>query len=791
MTNRVAKLACLVTGALLFLISILVNVYPDADVAGWGLSIPHGARVTEWAVIARFLLPLSIVVSVLACAPQTWRILGARAWRGGDVAAIAAVLLAMALTLVPSGDLGRRMVLYLSYATGGFSLLVIGLWPRPLRWAEKVFVPLVEWGGRLRTGYFLAGLFLLVFVPANLVSYFVFEHVPHVQDSIAQLFQAILFANGRVSSPAPPHADFFEQTFVMNGPEWYSMYPPGHSAMLAVGVFAGMPWIVNPLLGGLAVVLLYLLGKEVYGEVTGRIAASLAAVSPFVLFMSSEFMNHSSSLVFVILFLLGYARLVREPSWPAATVAGIGLGAAVCVRPLTAVALAVPFVVYALALVLRAPRRFLPPFVLLALSAAVPLAGFLAYNQQTTGDPFTPGYLSAGHSLGFGRGAWGPAHTPLRGLAHALIDLNALQKHLFEWPLPSLLLAAIPFALSRRGGWDWLLLTSWLSLVVAYFFYWFEHICFGPRFHFEAVAALTLLTAHGVHRLPEFLQTRLSLAVPSADVHRTTTAILGMCVFVMLATNLPPLVMTYSDRYWNVSAQLYRAVEEKGIRNALVFVNSNYSEAFLGNFQEGVDLRGDVVYARNLAGAGPALMREYPRRRYYLAEGAFLNEIDDPADLLPAQAKKWDASWQLDQCDAEKPTGLMRSYAGKRFVLRTHPIVDGKACKLERNVVVERGVPQFLALSVAADVQPDADWQLRVYVDNRLLDVRTIENGDAPVRWQELRYDLSPYAGKEVSVRLENLTNGKASGSGYWASARVVSEVTRAGGGETLPKRGA
>jgi hypothetical protein len=51
--------------------------------------------------------------------------------------------------------------------------------------------------------------------------------------------------------------------------------------------------------------------------------------------------------------------------------------------------------------------------------------------------------------------------------------------------------------LCSRDRWDRLLAISAVGLAVAHWLYWSDGIIYGPRFEFEAVAALALLTARG------------------------------------------------------------------------------------------------------------------------------------------------------------------------------------------------------------------------------------------------------------------------------------------------------
>jgi hypothetical protein len=83
---------------------------------------------------------------------------------------------------------------------------------------------------------------------------------PISTDEASYLLQAEIFAAGKLTAPAPPIPEFFEQVWVMVSPRLYSKYPPGHALALAPGVALGFPWLVPFLLnivnGGLLFALL-------------------------------------------------------------------------------------------------------------------------------------------------------------------------------------------------------------------------------------------------------------------------------------------------------------------------------------------------------------------------------------------------------------------------------------------------------------------------------------------------------------------------------------------------------
>ncbi len=188
----------------------------------------------------------------------------------------------------------------------------------------------------------------------------IFERLPQLEDEIAYIYQAKIFAGGQayIERQEPPHA--YWQPFIIDCKGNYSKYeeldcadrrfgkyPPGWPLLLAPGYIFNLAWAINPLFFFLTIVLTYRLGREIYGEAAGVIAALLMASSPIALLQSGTLMAHTSTLFFVTLALYGLWRIEkgrRALFWGA--IAGLGLGITVAIRPLTGVTLAMPLVAY-------------------------------------------------------------------------------------------------------------------------------------------------------------------------------------------------------------------------------------------------------------------------------------------------------------------------------------------------------------------------------------------------------------------------------------------------------------
>lgn len=508
------------------------------------------------------------------------------------------------------------------------------------------------------------------------IAWWVLDGIPHVQDSVAYLFQARIFALGLVAAPAPPVPQAFEHEFVLvRDGLWFGKYPPGFPLVLALGVLAGAPWLVNPIAGALAVGGVALLGRRVFGPGVGLLAAALLLGSPFFLFLAGSMMSHTTSLLWAVLLLLAFERSEAGragPGRPAAAafwplLAGFAFGMLFITRQLTALGLAAPFLVAwlwaarrggwgALGRPARAALGFLPPALLL-----------LGFNRALTGSPLVNPFELWWE---FDRVGFGPTvgmhggHDLGRGLVNTYLNLSELLRHLWGWPhYLTLAPALVPFLVLRARRWDWLLLLSALGLFGAYVFYWAEGIMYGPRYYYEANAALALLTARGLAVLAELAAAAAALAAPrrgaagAAGPSRSVSgdgrapserlsgapaalgrAAVALLVLPLLVGNLAAYLPAQLDAhrgYNGVSGARLAAVRAAGIANAVVLVDEGpvsnwqaYGSVFPANDPL---LRGAVVYARWLGPAVTAELRAaFPGRDFYLLEGTSLRRLEAP-----------------------------------------------------------------------------------------------------------------------------------------------------------------
>jgi 4-amino-4-deoxy-L-arabinose transferase-like glycosyltransferase len=431
---------------------------------------------------------------------------------------------------------------------------------------------------------FVGGAALVAFSAYALTSVLLFKGRPIFLDEMSQLLQARAYARGSLTTVTGPLAEFVSilHTVYADG-RAYSQFPAGGPAMLAIGTLLGVPWLVNPLCGAVAVGAFawFVLATEQQRTVAVG-AVVLFALAPFMLFMSASHMNHVPTLMWLTVAMAALVATLREGIRPgAALLCGFSLGAAAAIRPVDGLAFAVPA---ALWLFWRAARETVRgdqarrraawiELLCAGVGVALPMLALMWVNSRTTGDPLRFGYeviWGQRHALGFHEAPWGPPHTPARGFEQLNLYFLRLQSYLFDAPVPALLAAVAALALARRvSSMDRYLAASGVLLVGFYWAYWHYGFLLGPRFLFPLIPALALWTA----RLPALVRERWRGSL----WHRGVTY--GYLVAVVVAfTYTIPIRWREYETGFVVERLPVRALERAyGVSNALVLVREPWS----------------------------------------------------------------------------------------------------------------------------------------------------------------------------------------------------------------------
>lgn len=292
-------------------------------------------------------------------------------------------------------------------------------------------------------------LVLFSFGMSALISRGVFERLPHLEDEVAYLYQAKIFARGQIVVETPQPRRAYWQPFVIDYSATgnrFGKYTPGWPLVLALGVQLGQAWVINAFLAALTVALVYRLGGEIFSRDVGLIASALVAFSPMALLLNGTLMGHTAALWFTLLFMYAYWRMEqgRAPHrW--AIIGGVALGMVVISRPLTAIAIAAPFVVMSAQRVLKAVPSLLrqrhialiTPHLLLALATALISLAIPLFNATATGDPAKNLYTLVWNydRIGFGECCGRNVHRLEKAFNHTRFDLSLTAADLFGWQI--------------------------------------------------------------------------------------------------------------------------------------------------------------------------------------------------------------------------------------------------------------------------------------------------------------------------------------------------------------------
>jgi hypothetical protein len=364
--------------------------------------------------------------------------------------------------------------------------------------------------------------FASIFINA-LVANRVFENIPHLEDEVTLVWQAELITRGQVMVPTPPSPQSFLVPFVVdyNGYR-FGKYPLGFPVLLSFGMRLGARDWVNPIIAACTLWLIYRLGKKLLDEKTALLAVFLTASSPFFLINSSNLLTHAWSLFLSVCLSLAWLDTffykTQVPGWLTLSVAGLSLGALALTRPWTAVGVALPFFAHGLFLVWRGTPPQRRRVLLIGLLAGGVASIHFLWQAVLTGSPWLNPYTLwwPGDQVGFGPGVgFRPGgHTVIAGIWDALFSLLVASQDLFGWPWLSWIF--LPFgvlAIRANPPAKWVSLV-FPSLVFVYIAYWVGAWIYGPRYYYEGLYSLTLLSAAGI----AWIYRRLPL--PGLAIHR-------------------------------------------------------------------------------------------------------------------------------------------------------------------------------------------------------------------------------------------------------------------------------
>jgi hypothetical protein len=606
----------------------------------------YTARVRLELLDNRALLGLGVVLAVAGAvawsrrapaarnagaAPETRRVVAAAATDG-----VATLALVVARVLLTPGDPLRDRLL------GSLVGPVLGWSAMFFLWASVRS----DAGERVGSGERHARWVLLLAAYALAVVWLASLAVRHwvAIDEVLYVLQANLFARGQLAWRLEPALrPFFELPLMFQRPEGIvTQYPPGYPAVLAAFLRLGVPALSGAVLGAVAVLATYRLGRSVAGAPVGLLAAALLATHELLVARGSLLMSHVAGLAAVAV----AAALLFEPRDPGshapafrAFAAGLLLAAAFAMRPVTGLALGLSLWVWALVRAWGRWRECGTVTLMLALGASLPAIAFLAYNDATTGSPLRLGYNAVSGSLanlGFGmRGMilldpTARLVTVAEPFTFAVAVRNEIVYVLWPlardllpmWTVVPLLAAAFAYRVRVR----WRVVAAFAALPLVQFFY----VGNVQRYYAELLPFVVIGVALVVHAIG----------------YRDARFARGLAVF-FVAAGVVAGVGRVAGALWervrhpNDSARVAAAIARapRGPNGLLVFVHdSAFSQPLLlslAHLNFGL-FPGPVVVARDLGAEDARLVCRLPGRRVLFAEAATADQEARLVEHAPA-----------------------------------------------------------------------------------------------------------------------------------------------------------
>jgi hypothetical protein len=174
--------------------------------------------------------------------------------------------------------------------------------------------------------------------------------------------------------------------------------------------------------------------------------------------------------------------------------------------------------------------------------------------------------------------------------------------------------------------------------------------------------------------------------------------------------------------------------------------------------------------ARRTAAVGAEILRANGAR---VGKDEIVIPLEQPQAQQPERFRLsdlmqyWNPDWRLEGAGFGYRGGVRGATQLDGDVLATYPRDE------VRGVVLRRGVrlSDEPVLRFNAGVDAGRVWKLNVWVNNQRIDERIIEGDQSGRKWEEVRIDLSRFAGRDVQLRLYQLVlfrSQRAPGSAYW-----------------------
>jgi len=392
-----------------------------------------------------------------------------------------------------------------------------------------------------KTQCFINKIFICKWLPAFLlvvtfflilwVRFYIFLDYPLVGDEFSYLFQAKIFASGRLYVEPPPNVWHFTTGHIVNDCRWYSKYTAGWPLILTIGEFFNLTFLIPPLISVLCVYFLYRLSLKLWGSSSAVMAVLFALASPVFVLLGASYLNHvATGTTFLIAFLavLETRSSVLHPGgWKKMIPGGIALTVALLLRPLDG---GILFICLSLWIIILAQmeknyRRWISPGLVLLGGLVLGVGLLLTQNYFQVGDLFTLGFLKYNPNERLGFGVFG--HTPVMGLWNIFF---ANIRSAF-WMVPLLMILSVAALFRRWQNFAGAVLVIIMVNITMIGYYSLGLAEYGSRYYFSTFLCLIVIAAGGIKVIALWFKKRFSLS----RVLFGPIIILAMIVFMIFA----------------------------------------------------------------------------------------------------------------------------------------------------------------------------------------------------------------------------------------------------------------
>ena len=435
---------------------------------------------------------------------------------------------------------------------------------------------------------------------------FILQDFPNSGDEYCYLYQAKTFLEGRLWNAPHKLQHFFDFFHIWKKEgKLVSIFPPGWPLVLSLFMLLRFPlWLINPLLGTISLAVIYLLGKKLYNERVACLTVITTAVSSFFLFNSASYFSHTLCSLLVLSCVFFYIRFLVQKRPVDASLSGIFFGAAFITRPGTTLLFVLPAAIYFFYRRTKDYKKYI--YVIFGI---IPFfCFFLYYNFKITGNPLLPPlFWIRAHKY---NSLWLPfnLYTSRKITFQRLVDF-------VRWTPPFIL--PIYFVIYLRSAFqrkktDFTGLI-FLTFMIGVFFYRDQGgNQYGPRYYYEALPFLVL-----------FVVSAIFSGKPYSQQKYWEQVIFRMFMLsIVISFPVTLLHLGTEKKVILERRNLYRKVEEKRIKNAIIFLKTGTGKQrymWPGDLvRNDFKFQNDVLYVHDLKEKNKELMDYYKDRDFYL-----------------------------------------------------------------------------------------------------------------------------------------------------------------------------